>query len=89
MHGRFTDRRTTPLIMKILSNMESARQEAAVAKALGSTSTECLLVGPVQLIEFRHGSAVEVSDEWRIARAGLSMPVYASTLVRRDEGQLP
>ena len=75
-------RGTEPLIVKIPTTVASAQAEADVAKALLVTDkVPPHLVGPVDLISFAAGSVVEVADEHRSARAGLVMPLYASTLV--------
>lgn len=79
-------RGTTPRVVKIPNSMASAEAEADVAKALDAAGAfdvakKSHLVGPIQLIPFKPGSTIEVSDECRSARAGLVMPIYASTLV--------
>ena len=81
-------RGTTPLIIKIPTSTASAEAEADVAKALDlanafdvANQVTSHLAGPIELIPFKPGSTIEVSDECRSARAGLVMPIYASTLV--------
>ena len=81
-------RGTTPLIIKIPSSAASAEAEAEVAAALDSANAFDVenpvtshLAGPIELIPFKPGSTIEVSGEFRSARAGLVMPIYASTLV--------
>lgn len=81
-------RGATPLIIKIPTNAASAEAEADVAKALDvakafdvANQVTSHLVGPIELISFKSRSTIEVADECRSGRAGLVMPMYASTLV--------
>ena len=83
LRGGCADRRTTPFIMKILTSLDNAKKERDVAKAVEAGAH---LVGPVELIEFKGGSIIELNDDWRPGRAGLLMPVYASTLVSERGG---
>lgn len=70
--------------MKVMTHLESAKEEVAAAWACSDPDAPFghHLMGPIELVEFRAGSGIEVADEHRSARAGLLMPVYASTLVR-------
>ena len=76
-------RGTVPYIMKIMSHLKSAKEEEAAACAFFDPDAPSAhhLVGPIELVEFGTGSSIEVADEYRSARAGLMMPIYASTLI--------